>query len=446
MTNSRAIAAKIIEKVAYQNISLSEAFVDPELKPNDDDRGFVKEMVFGTIRFWIQLQALLKTLLEVPVKQEDKDVECLLCVGLYQLIYMSVPHYALVNETVTATRVLKKAWASRLVNKILRMAIEKNTNFLSMGGNESDNDHVLKRSITAYYSHPNWIIDKIKIAWPNDWENILTANNQKAPLFLRINQTKIPFKEYLKILETHKINYQYVPGLSHSIALENPMPVENIPGFRNGLFSVQDASGQKVVEYCDIQPEHSVLDACAAPGSKTTHLLETCPTIKKLVAIDLYKNRLSKVDENIKRLQLPKENVELIAADACDINYWWDGELFDRILIDAPCSATGVIRRHPDIKLLRKKADIKNLAEQQLKMLETLWPLLKKSGKLIYTTCSIFPDENENVIELFLSSHPDAKTIPFDNAWGINLKHGQQIFTGTQDRDGFYYCILLKIT
>ncbi|MCX7120357.1 MAG: 16S rRNA (cytosine(967)-C(5))-methyltransferase RsmB [Gammaproteobacteria bacterium] len=438
MSNTRAISAEIIEQVCYQHISLSEAFLIPELKPKDDDRAFVKEICFGTLRYWIQLQAILKELLETPLKKEDKDIECLLCVGLYQLIYMHVPHYALVNETVTATRILKKSWASGLVNKILRMAIS------AQSPERQRAESVITKSITAQYSHPNWIIDKIKSAWPTHWENILNANNQKAPLFLRVNQTKIPFKEYLKILNDHKINHTCVTGLSHGIQLENPMPVENIPGFKNGLFSVQDASGQKVVAYCDIHPEHHVLDACAAPGSKTTHILETCPSVKKLIALDLHKKRLSKVAENIKRLQLPTENVQLIAANACDVNDWWDGELFDRILLDAPCSASGVIRRHPDIKLLRKKTDIKNLAEQQLKMLETLWPLLKKSGKLIYSTCSIFPDENENVIAKFLSSHPDANTSPINNPWGENLKYGQQVITGTQNRDGFYYCVIQK--
>jgi len=433
MANTRALSALIIEQVCYHSVSLSEAFLNPDLQPYEDDRGFVKEICFGTLRFWIQLQAILKTLLEMPLKEKDKDIECLLCVGLYQLIHMSVPDYAVVNETVTATRVLKKAWASRLVNKILRMAIENKTA-----------NTLMARGITAQYSHPNWIIDKLKMAWPTNWEAILNANNQKAPLFLRVNQTKISIEKYKNLLDKNKIQYQIVNDLSHGIRLENPLPVEKIPGFFEGFFSVQDASGQKVAEYCDLKSEHAVLDACAAPGSKTTHILEICPDIKKLVAIDLYRDRLLKIKENIKRLQLPTKNVALISADACDINQWWDNDLFDRILIDAPCSASGVIRRHPDIKLLRKKTDIKNLAEQQGKMLETLWLLLKKSGKLIYTTCSIFPDENELVIEKFLSSHSTAKIDPIHNAWGVNLKYGQQVLTGDRDRDGFYYCVLVN--
>jgi len=434
MSNSRAVAAMIIKEVCYYNVSLSEAFLNPELKPHDDDRGFIKEMCFGTLRFWIQLQALLKDLLEKPIKSEDKDIECLLCVGLYQLLYMHVPEYALVNETVTATRVLQKSWASRLVNKILRMAIDKKSN-----------GTLATRGITAEYSHPNWIIEKTQLAWPNDWKNILVANNQKAPLFLRVNKTKTTVDIFEKLLTENNIVFERVDHLSHAVLLPNPLPVEKIPGFYEGLFSVQDASGQKVVEYLDLKSDHIVLDACAAPGSKTTHILETCCDIKKLVAVDIYKSRLEKIVDNIKRLQLPSKNTTLIAADVCDIDEWWDEELFDRILVDAPCSAAGVIRRHPDIKILRKKADIKQLAQQQLSMLESLWPLLQTSGKLIYTTCSIFPDENERVVEVFLTLHNDAKIVPINTDWGVNLTHGQQVLTGDKNRDGFYYVIIERV-
>lgn len=434
MSNSRAVAAIIIEEVCYQNVSLSEAFLNPELKPHADDLGFIKEICFGTLRFWIQLQALLKDLLETPIKQEDKDLECLLCVGLYQLLYMHVPEYALVNETVSATRVFQKAWASGLVNKILRMAIDKKNNGV-----------LITRGITAEFSHPNWIIEKTQLAWPDDWKNILAANNQKAPLFLRVNKTKITIDNFEKLLTENDILFERVDDLPHALLLPNPLSVEKIPGFYEGLFSVQDASGQKVITYLDLKSNQTILDACAAPGSKTTHILETCRDIKKLVAVDIYKSRLEKISDNLKRLQLPSKNTTLIAADVCETREWWDGELFDRILVDAPCSATGVIRRHPDIKILRKKADIKNLAEQQLFMLESLWPLLQPSGKLIYTTCSIFPDENEGVIGKFLSLHDDAKIIPIDTNWGLNLTYGQQVLTGDKNRDGFYYAVIEKV-
>lgn len=281
MSNSRAVAASIIEKVCYQNMSLSEAVLNPSLKPHPDDIGFIKEICFGTLRFWISLQAILKDLLETPIKAKDKDIECLLCVGLYQLIYMHVPHYAIVNETVSATRVLQKSWASRLVNKILRMAIEKKNNGV-----------LTTRGITAEYAHPNWIIEKIQLAWPDDWKKILIANNQKAPLFLRINKIKTTIENFKKLLAEQNISFESVEDLSEAIVLPNPLPVEKIPGFFEGLFSVQDASGQKAIDYLDLKPHQTILDACAAPGSKTTHILETCPDIKKLIAVDLYQSRL----------------------------------------------------------------------------------------------------------------------------------------------------------
>lgn len=429
MSQSRAISANIVLQVVYNGISLSEAFTLIEIP--DSDRAFIKEMCYGTLRFWIYLQAFLKPLLNTPLKPEDKDIECLLCVGLYQLLFMDVPEYALVNETVTATRILQKSWASKLVNKILRMGIEK-----------KKENNIKVQGITSQFSHPNWIIDKTKSAFPEHWENILKANNQKAPLFLRINQTQISLEKYIKLLEKNNISYQVVSELSHGIVLENPLPVLKIPGFLEGFFSVQDASGQKVFEYCDIHSDHVVLDACAAPGSKTTHILECVPQLKKLVAVDISEIRLKKIKENIKRLQLPTHNLHTISADICNINAWWDGELFDRILVDAPCSASGVIRRHPDIKILRKKTDIENLSEQQLNILKALWPLLKPTGKLIYSTCSVFPEENDLVIEKFLLLNKNASFIPIQNTWGVTTSYGQQIPTGDRNRDGFYYSVL----
>lgn len=428
MTNPRAIAAYIIYLVCYDGVSLSEAFLEANVS-HLDDAPFIKEVCFGTIRFWISLQAILKALLEKPLKKEDKDIECLLCVGLYQLIYMNIPDYAVVDETVTATRVLKKSWASRLVNKILRMMIE---------------NKIQPKGITAEFSHPNWLIDKIKIAWPDDWETILNANNQKAPLFLRVNKTKISLEKFESLLQKNDIESERVLNLPCALLLPNALSVEKIPGFSEGLFSVQDASGQKVVEYLDLKSDHVVLDACAAPGSKTTHILENVPNIKKLVSVDISQSRLEKIKDNIKRLRLNNKNIELLAGDLENINDEFEPNTFDRILLDAPCSATGVIRRHPDIKILRKKTDIPVLAAQQLKMLNTVWPLLKNGGKLLYTTCSILLDENSEVIKLFFQSHPDAREIPLDLSWGKSCEHGQQVITGDHGRDGFYYSVIQK--
>lgn len=430
MTSARATAAKIVHSVCYDHQSLTDAMADLQSNP---DAAIIKEMCFGTIRFWISLIALLNDLLETPIKKEDKDIECLLCIGLYQLIHMRIPDHAVVNETVSATRDLKKPWASGLLNKLLRLAIEK-----------KQNDNLLTRGITAQYAHPNWIIEKIKLAYPENWESILESNNQKPPLFLRVNTTKISTSDFLKLISSHDLPHKKIEGLSDGVELTAPTPVEKIPGFFEGFFSVQDASGQKVVEYMDLQSDHFVLDACAAPGSKTTHLLEKHPDLKKLVCVDLHADRLKKIENNIKRLQLPIKNVSLFASDITNLSAWWDNTLFDRILVDAPCSASGVIRRHPDIKLLRKKTDIPVLAEMQYHILNTLWETLKPHGKLIYTSCSIFPDENDAVIQLFLSAHPNAIHQPIKNDWGTPTPFGQQILTGDRNRDGFYYAILEK--
>lgn len=426
MTNPRAIAAYIIYLVCYDGVSLSDAFLDAKVS-DLNDAPLIKELCFGTIRFWISLQAILKELLEKPLKKEDKDIECLLCVGLYQLIYMDIAEYAAVNETVTATRVLKKSWASKLVNKILRLMIEK---------------QIKPKGITAEFSHPNWLIDKIKNAWSDDWETILNANNQKAPLFLRVNKTKITLEKFKTLLEKNNIESERVLDLPYALLLPNALSVEKIPGFSEGLFSVQDASGQKVVGYLDLQSNHVVLDACAAPGSKTTHILENIPDIKKLVSVDISQSRLEKIKENIKRLGLNNKNSELLLGDLENINDEFEPNTFDRILLDTPCSATGVIRRHPDIKILRKKTDIPALAAQQLKMLNTVWPLLKSGGKLLYTTCSILPDENSDVIKLFLESHPEAKELSLDSSWAKKCEYGQQVITGDHGRDGFFYALI----
>jgi 16S rRNA (cytosine967-C5)-methyltransferase len=424
----RAIATQIIHQVCYEGISLSDAFDRAHLNKNKDV-SFIKEICFGTIRFWLSLQSILKQLLEKPLKKTDKDIECLLCMGLYQLQYMFITEYAIVNETVETARALKKPWATGLVNKILRRMIAEKTQPIG---------------ITAQYAHPNWLIDNIKKAYPAEWESILQSNNEKAPLFLRVNTTKITAEQFQSVLSDNQISFISVAHLDNALLLPSPIPVEKIPGFHEGFFSVQDAAGQKVLEYLDLNDAHIVLDACAAPGSKTTHLLEKHPAIKKLISVDISESRLQKIKENTTRLQLNTKNHKLITADIEKIDNEFPNETFDRILLDAPCSATGVIRRHPDIKLLRKKTDISVLAAQQLKMLHTLWPLLKKRGKLLYTTCSILPDENSDVIKSFLSQQKDAHALPLDSAWGKPCEQGQQVITGDQGRDGFYYALLEK--
>lgn len=433
--NIRATAAKIIQSVCFRGVSLTDAFDKNLVSHQKEELGSIKQLCFGTIRYWFQLQAILNLLLEKPLKIKDGDINSLICIGLFQIFHCDIPDYAVVNETVTAARHLNKLWANGLINKILRMAIENNEFLFEK----------IKSDLSAQYSHPHWLIEKIKCAWPDHWIEILESNNQQAPLFLRVNTQLISCEQYSELLTKNNISHQLITDLQNALKLNQACSVDQIPGFFEGLVSLQDLSGQQVLKYLDILPNQIILDACAAPGSKTTHIVEAHSDINNITAIDLYSNRLNKIKENIKRLKLSDNIITLISANAADKKTWWSGILFDRILVDAPCSATGVIRRHPDIKILRKETDIENLAAQQLNLLNSLWETLKNSGKLIYTTCSILPNENDQVIQKFLEKHPDGKIIPIENNWGIPTQYGQQVLTGDRNRDGFYYAILLKI-
>lgn len=433
--NSRELAVKVIKRVIIDKNSLTDALTDIPISYPQKDRAFVKQLCFGTIRWWFQLKTILETrFLKKPVNETDPVVIIILCVGLYQLLYLSQPSYAVVNEMVNCAKNNKKIWACGLINKVLRLVIADKEALIQL----------INKEKSLCYSHPSWLIKKIKKAWSEEADAILNANNQHPPLFLRVNTSKISREKYIKSLDQEGISYQIHENCSSAITIEKAIPVDKIPGFYDGLISVQDLSGQKVVEYLDIQKNHRVLDACAAPGSKTCHILERHPEISTCVAVDISGDRLKSVTENIARLKLSTEKIHLSTADIRDTQSWWDGIPFDRILVDAPCSATGVIRRHPDIKLLRKSIDINELKRIQLEILQKLWPLLAQGGKLVYSTCSILPEENEQTIQAFLSTTKAATVENIHNSWGKNLAFGQQVITGTENRDGFYYAVLKK--
>jgi len=353
MKNSRAIAATIINDVCYAKKSLTDVF--NKRLSNNSDAAFIKSLCFGSLRFYFQLQDVLGQLLNKPLKTKDKDIECLIIVGLYQLLHTDTPPYAAINETVNGAKQLKKTWAQSLINKILRLANQKVSYNLE--------------SVESQYAHPLWLVNKIKAAWPEHWKSILAANNKQPPLYLRINKTLITKDDYVALLSKENIQYQIIENLPFALEIKDPISVEKLPGFSAGFFSVQDITGQKVIEYLDLEKDQSVLDACCAPGSKTTHILESQPNIMALFGIDISDKRLEKVKANIHRLNLSVKNVNIKASDITELHNWWDEKCFDRILIDAPCSASGVIRRHPDIKILREESDIASLAKIQLEIL-----------------------------------------------------------------------------
>ena len=465
--NPRLIATHILRRVIYFGESLSPLLANKEIATDP----LVRDYCFGCLRWHQRLSAVLNELMSKPLKKKDKDIECLLRVGLYQIIYQQTPDHAAVNETVSALKGLKKPWAKKLVNAILR-------NFLRR------KDALLKSIDTtdeARYAFPAWLIGKIKKAWPDHWQHILTASNQRAPMVLRVNLRHQSATTYCKTLDANGIKATPSNICDSAVILDKPVNVYELPGFEQGAVSVQDTAAQLAAELLDLKPAMQVLDACAAPGGKTGHLLETCHSLD-VIAVDNSASRMQRVVENLQRIFPESEseseskskqahvfpiinatedinsakvmlkvndkinNITLLVADAADIKQWAEDIYFDRILIDAPCSATGVIRRHPDIKCLRRPEDIASLQQQQLHLLSQLWTKLKPDGKLLYATCSILPEENEKQVATFIKKTDDAIIETIKAHWGHPLKYGRQIFPNDAAMDGFYYALIKKKT
>lgn len=429
--NLRLIAAHIIVKVSAGH-SLTDC-LRSSLPPLKDprDSAFVRAVTYGVCRYYSSLDVLLSYLLKKPMKAKESDVHALLLVGLYQLKYMSIPPHAAVAETVNAIATLKKPWAKGLVNAVLREYLRQHEKL----------EEKISTHVEALYAHPLWWINSIKKAWPHDWQSILAANNAHPPLSLRINSQLMRRDDYLRKSWNIKSTMSMIPETESGIVMDPPVPVEDIPGFSTGLVSVQDGAAQLAAKLLLLAPNQRVLDACAAPGGKLTHILETEPNLSACISVEKDKQRILSIKENLTRLKL---QATCICDDVSQTKDWWDGQRFDRILLDAPCSASGVIRRHPDIKLLRHPSDIKLLAETQYHLLEALWPLLKPKGLLVYATCSIFPAENAQVLERFLSAHADAVEEKIQASWGVPCQIGRQILPGMHNMDGFYYACLRK--
>ncbi len=423
--NPRATAALILAKVIYDGVSLSQLLVEGD----DNIDPLVKDLCFGSLRWHERLTAILDQLLTKSLKAKDKDIECLLRVGLYQVLYQSTPEYAAVNETVAAVKGLKKPWAVKFVNGVLRTFLRRKESLL----------HQADSIETAKYAFPDWLITSIKKAWPDQWESILEESNLRAPMTLRVNLSQTTREDYLAQLDEHEIEAVPHDKVESAVILVKPMSVFELPGFNEGLVSVQDAAAQLSAGLLDAKPGMRVLDACAAPGGKTGHILEHTKDIS-MVAIDNAELRLLRIGENLERLGL---EADIVLSDAGDSGAWSEAG-FDRILLDAPCSAAGVIRRHPDIKVLRREDDIDQLHEQQIRLLENLWGMLKPNGRLVYATCSIFPTENVAVVKEFMDNHLEAKHVPVDAEWGLEQRYGRQILPGMDSMDGFYYAVIEK--
>ncbi len=424
----RAAAARCLASVSG-GLSLSQQIPLFEQQVNERDRALFRQLCYGVLRFYPKLSALSSQLLSKPLKNKDSDIFMLLLLGIYQLSETRIPDHAAVSATVAATRTLKKPWAKGLINGILRQWQRQQANLLE------------KLSVAEAQAHPQWLHQALVDAWPAQAATIEQANNLHPPMCLRVNQAHNNTEQYLQKLRDNNIAANACEFSPQGIRLEQAVNVEQLPGFYQGLVSVQDEAPQLCADLLDLAPGQRVLDACCAPGGKTCHILEAEPQLTELVALDIDQDRLVKVKQNLDRLQL---NATLVASDALDLSNWWDNKTFDRILLDAPCSATGVIRRNPDIKLHRTASDIQQLATLQQQMLSTLWQTLKPGGLLLYATCSVLPDENEHIIAHFCQQQSDAEHLPIKGPWGLARDHGRQLFPQANGHDGFFYALLIK--
>ena len=429
---TRAAAAEVIAKV-LRGQSLSALLPEYSERVEEKQRPLFKELCFGTLRWYPQISIALKSLIQKPLREKDLEIQGLVACGLYQLMHMRIADHAIINETVSAVAQLNRPWAKGLVNAVLRSFQRQQQELLDT---QSDNP-------VFQTAHPKWLLKKINDSWPKEIAaQIIAANNERAPMTLRVNALQTTRQDYIDCLAAAGIAAGATEHSPQGIVLEGPCDVVDLPNFKDGHVSVQDEAAQFAAGLLMLDKGQRVLDACCAPGGKTCHILESEPELESLLAIDLEQRRLVRVEENLARLQL---KADLKAANANDLERWWDGTAYDRILIDAPCSATGVIRRHPDIKILRKPADIDKLGPIQAKILTSLWQTLKPGGILVYATCSVLPDENEQIIKNFIASQDDAKILTIDASWGVATDHGRQLFPLVNGNDGFYYSRLRKL-
>jgi 16S rRNA (cytosine967-C5)-methyltransferase len=426
--DARAAAARVIGDVLGGD-SLNRALPPLLDKVSDRDRSLLQQLCYGTLRQGPRLQAILAKLLDKPLRDKDRDIQGLLLCGLYQLDDMRIPDHAAVAATVGATRALKKHWAKGVSNAVLRRYLREREQIQAS----------LDEAASA--CHPPWLYKKLMRQWPAAAPAIIATNNQQPPMTLRVNGARLPRQAYLEKLAGEGI--AATPG-HHSpcaIVLDQPLDVLELPGFSDGEASVQDEAAQLAALLLQAAPGERVLDACAAPGGKTCHILELQPELEELVAMDVDELRLARVAENLERLDL---QATLLPGDASQPPAQLQTESFDRILVDAPCSASGVIRRHPDVKLLRRESDIPQLAEQQLEILQGLWPLLKSGGSLLYATCSVLHEENSRVVERFLATQEKAQLSPLTCDWGEATAYGRQMLPSVEGPDGLFYALLRK--
>lgn len=423
--NLRSMAASAIEKVVEQGQSLSNILPLLQQKVSDKDKALLQELCFGVLRTLPQQEWLISKLMSRPMTGKQRTIHYLIMVGFYQLLHTRIPPHAALAETVEGAVVIKRPQLKGLINGVLRQFQRQQEELLA---EFADSD---KR-----FLHPEWLLKRLQKAYPSKWEAIVEANNQRPPMWLRVNRNHHTRDEWLALLETAEMNGFTHDAYPDAIRLASPAPVQALPGFEQGWVTVQDASAQGCMTYLEPQNGDRILDLCAAPGGKTTHILEVAPKAS-VMAVDIDEQRLSRVYDNLKRLGM---KAEVKQGDGRTPAQWCGDEQFDRILVDAPCSATGVIRRHPDIKWLRRDRDINELAQLQSEILDAVWPHIKPGGTLVYATCSVLPEENSQQIAAFLKRTSNATL----RTTGTPEKPGVQNLPGAEDGDGFFYAKLIK--
>ncbi len=437
--NPRAAAAKLAWQVIDHGQSLDavlanyfEAQVDACSSDQNQEnanhnRGFVQELVYGVCRWYGELNVLSTHLLSKPIRNKDRVVHFVLLVGLYQLRHLQTAEHAAVAETVSACKQLNKVWAKNLINGCLRSYLRSPIEPL---------ENVNR------VAHPEWISAAIESSWPSHAEKIFAANNQRPPMCLRVNGRQFSRDDYLEKLSQQEIDARADPFASDGVILNKACSVDQLPQFFDGACSVQDTAAQIAADLLAAQSGMSVLDACAAPGGKTAHLLERANNKLDMHALDISEHRIEQLHTSMQRLDL---SANIIHADASTTPSWQLPESgYDRILIDAPCSGLGVIRRHPDIKHHRRESDIESLVQIQRDLLNNLWNTLKTGGRLLYMTCSILPAENELQMKQFVRNQNDAMLVAIKHPNALALELGSQTLTGVHNMDGFYYCLLEK--
>lgn len=411
--------------------SLDDALAASPPPVDERDRALSAELSYGVCRWYRRLDALVGALLTKPFKRRDRDLHLLLLVGAYQLLYSRVPPHAAISSSVDGSRALGKGWASKVVNGVLRRLQRERES--------------LERKVDAdpavCFAQPDWLYNRLRTAWPGQLDTILPALQTRPTMVLRVDQRRIGRDAYVVRLHGAGLTALSHPTVPTALALDRPVAVADLPGFAEGLVSVQDAGAQLAATYLDLSDGLSVLDACAAPGGKTLAILQSAARLD-VTALDIDRGRLQKVEDNLRRGGV---GARLFAGDAaCSQGTDWGARRYDRILLDAPCSATGVLARHPDIRLLRRATDIDALADRQAALLDALWPLLSPGGRLLYVTCSLLPTENEQQIAAFIARCPDASTVELPAVPGINTGEGVQLLPGIDATDGFYYAALVK--